>query len=84
MRLLCKTVGCQPLSGPDCIRCHTDLYDSEFIQYGWLDPLFRFYWLVLYNARKLLPRKCKVCGHKFWRGDPYTCGAECLDKWLPF
>src|SRR5690349_19612629 len=67
-RMHCKAMGCDSGTGPYCLRCHTDLYDAEFVEYGWLDPLFRAYWATHHWLRKLGPKKCAQCGKKFTRG----------------
>jgi hypothetical protein len=85
VRTRCHLVGCEPLNGPYCIYCRTDLYDDGFIQYGWLEPLFRAWWRARSWLKKLGPRRCDNCGKKFRHGyNEWICSAECFDDWLPF
>lgn len=81
----CVLLGCATDDLPCCARCGADLYDYEFLQSGWLDPVFRLTSKVLRLIRKLGPKKCRQCGKKYRRGyDEYLCSSECFDNYLPF
>lgn len=86
MRILCHSVGCNPGNGPACLRCGTDLYDAEFVQYGWLEPLLRTWWRARRWVKNLGPKRCEVCKQVYVRGfdGTPTCGPDCFDRWLPF
>lgn len=85
IRARCQLLGCEVSRHiPACGNCGAGLYD-DFVQYGKLDPIFRFYWRTINALRKLGPRKCKQCGKKYRRGyNEYLCSEECHDNWLPF
>lgn len=87
-RLQCRFLGCAYESHGHCDRCGSALYDPNFIQYGWLDPLFRFYWKARRFIRRLGPRKCYECGKRIRRGycseHPEFCSEKCFDNWIPF
>lgn len=88
-RLKCNLLGClEADSYPGCQRCGCALYDPDYIVYGWLDPIFRFYWRARRFIRDLSPiTHCDECGKRIVLGRPYTkdfCSEKCHDNWLPF
>lgn len=84
-RILCRSLGCKHERDPGCTRCNAGIYDPDFCEYGWLDPLLNAWWRFRRWLRKLGPKRCDVCGKKYRHGyDENTCSAECFDEWLPF
>lgn len=55
VRLICRVRSCD--GSPYCERCGVDLYDPDYIQRGYFDPLVSVYWRV----RRWL-RADKRCG----------------------
>jgi len=41
MKIRCKLLGCYVTDIPACGRCGEDLYSSEFVQSGGLEPVFQ-------------------------------------------
>lgn len=58
LRVRCHLLGCN--DSPSCDRCGTDLYDPDYLQRGWLDPLILIWW----RARRLLNvnNRCTIDG----------------------
>lgn len=82
----CVLIGClEADTYPGCVRCSAHIYE-DFVQYGKLEPLFRFYWRVRHALRLLKPiKRCDQCGKKYVKGyDEYLCSEKCHDNWLPF
>lgn len=84
-RALCNLLGCICAdSFPGCHRCEAGIYDADFVQIGWLDPVFRAYLKVRRFVQKLTGKHCQVCHRRYWGGDDWTCSNKCFNEWLPF
>jgi hypothetical protein len=85
-RIICRLIGCVVAEDyPACYRCNTDLYDGDFIQAGWLEPVFRAWRRTRRFVERFSGRRCAVCSRRFWRrGDDWTCSDKCFEDWLPF
>ena len=85
MRIKCRLFGCAVEKFPECEQCRvcgTNLYDREWIDDGWLEPLI--FWVEdwFYACdRVLFGRRCSVCGKRFRRG--IACSDECNNQ-VPF
>ncbi len=69
-RLVCHLRGCAATRTPACVRCHSFIYDPDFI------PLRR--WLTIIGDHlRILVRKCRhrceVCGRCIWFSEEQCC-----------
>lgn len=88
MRLRCRLLGCTSGEFNECHRCGHQVYDPDYVEAGWLEPVFRWWWRV----RRWFSTKrwyCTQCGKRLpWRRQNCVseefCSDECFSKWLPF
>jgi hypothetical protein len=99
MRIRCALFGCCLRDIPACHRCGAALYDADFIQLGWLEPLIH----RIHRLRALLSAdtlRCTECRRlltlpRLWREWKRSsafvgssaikfCSDECHDNWFPF
>lgn len=83
MRLICHIRGCDLHNDyHGCSRCGAPLYDVDFVQTGWIEPLESAYYRLKHWLRI---KKCDVCGKRMpWRSTTPCCSTKCMDQWLPF
>jgi hypothetical protein len=100
MTIRCQLFGCSVSDVPACGRCAADLYGSEFVQSGRLEPMLQLDSLIR-NAASLRILRCGHC-HRLLPCRPFLhewkrarrmggrvtstkfCSEECEDVWLPF
>lgn len=80
-RLVCHLWGCAATKTPACVRCHSFIYDPDFI------PPRRWFTNAVDQARvvgrKCLHR-CEVCRRYIWFSEEQCCSENCFEQWLPF
>jgi hypothetical protein len=100
LRIRCTLLGCFVSDEPACPRCHSDLYSSEFLQSGLLDPML----CRLHHVRaavSLRYLRCAHCGRflsprRLWQEwrlarrwgaglvSTKFCSDDCDDSYFPF
>lgn len=99
MKIRCKLLGCYVTDIPACGRCGEDLYSSEFVQSGGLEPVFQLARRIR-DVVSLRRFRCEHCGRflslprllKEWKrsrklgggNSIMFCSQECDDDWYPF
>jgi hypothetical protein len=83
-RQLCLALGCGLAEyGPCCPRCGAELYYSDFVQVGYLNPFQR----ALDRIRALpgrVSRPCDTCRKRMWFTRDACCSEKCYSEWVPF
>ena len=89
MRIRCNLLGCKEGNeDPFCRRCDAGVYDDDYIQRGYLEPLVAAWGWLAWRVRRIFsPPRCPVCDCRLQR-DQLALGLcdkeECHKAWIPF